>query len=94
MKGIDISNHQPSVDFNALKNSVEIVIMKATEGITYLDSKLGSHYQGAKAAGFPVGFYHFMSEKTSPSEQATFFYNAIKDKQFEIIPLLDIETNS
>jgi GH25 family lysozyme M1 (1,4-beta-N-acetylmuramidase) len=94
MKGIDISNHQPSVDFNALKNSVEVVIMKATEGITYLDSKLGEHYQGAKAAGFPVGFYHFMSEGTSPSEQAVAFYNAIKDKQYEILPCLDIETNN
>lgn len=94
LKGIDISNYQPSVDFNALKNSVQVVIMKATEGTTYLDPKLESHYQGAKAAGFPVGFYHFMSEKTSPSEQATFFYNAIKDKQFEINTVLDIETNS
>lgn len=94
IKGIDISNHQPSVDFNALKNSVQVVIMKATEGVTYKDPLLESHYQKAKAAGFPVGFYHFMSENTSPSQQAEAFYNAIKDKQYEILPCLDIETNN
>ena len=94
IKGIDISNHQQSVDFNSLKNSVQVVIMKATEGVTYKDSLLESHYQKAKAAGFPVGFYHFMSESSSPSEQAVAFYNAIKDKQYEILPCLDIETNN
>lgn len=94
LKGIDISNHQPSVDFNTLKNSVQVVIMKTTEGVSYKDALVESHYQGAKAAGFPVGFYHFMSESTSPTEQAKAFYNAIKDKQYEIIPTLDIETNS
>lgn len=94
IKGIDISNHQPSVDFNALKNSVQVVIMKATEGVTYKDPLLESHYQGAKAAGFQVGFYHFMSESSSPSQQAEAFYNAIKDKQYEILPCLDIETNN
>lgn len=94
IKGIDISNHQPSVDFNALKNSVQVVIMKATEGVTYKDPLLESHYQKAKEAGFPVGFYHFMSERTSPSGQAEAFYKAIKDKQYEILPCLDIETNN
>lgn len=94
IKGIDISNHQPSVDFNALKNSVQVVIMKATEGVTYKDPLLESHYQKAKEVGFPVGFYHFMSENTSPSQQAEAFYNAIKDKQYEILPCLDIETNN
>ncbi|ERK31835.1 GH25 family lysozyme [Clostridium intestinale] len=94
IKGIDISNHQPSVDFNSLRNSVQVVIMKATEGVTYKDPLLDSHYQKAKAVGFPVGFYHFMSESSSPSEQAVAFYNAIKDKQYEILPCLDIETNN
>ncbi len=94
IKGIDISNHQSSVNFNFLKGSVQVVIMKATEGVSYKDALVESHYQGAKAAGFPVGFYHFMSESTSPTEQAKAFYNAIKDKQYEIIPTLDIETNS
>jgi GH25 family lysozyme M1 (1,4-beta-N-acetylmuramidase) len=94
MKGIDISNHQPNIDFNALKNSVQVVIMKATEGISYVDPKLESHYQGAKSVGFPVGFYHYFSEKTSPSQQAEEFYAAIKNKQYEIIPVLDVEDNN
>jgi len=47
LKGIDISNYQVNVDFNALKNSIQVVIIKATEGVSFIDPKLESHYQGA-----------------------------------------------
>lgn len=43
---------------------------------------------------FNIGFYHFFSERTSPTRQAEDFYNAIKDKEYNIIPVLDVETNT
>ena len=95
LKGIDVSMHNGNINFNAVKNNdINVVIAKATEGVNYIDPFLGQHYNGAKAAGINIGFYHFMSEKTSPTQQATDFWNAIKDKQFNIIPALDIETNN
>ncbi|MCC5425818.1 GH25 family lysozyme [Clostridium botulinum] len=94
-KGIDISMHNGTVNFSAVKSSgCNIVIIKATEGVDYVDPCLNQHYNGAKAQGLNIGFYHFMSEKTSPTQQAIDFWNAIKGKQFNIIPTLDIETNN
>ncbi|MBO0571840.1 GH25 family lysozyme [Clostridium botulinum] len=94
-KGIDISMHNGTVNFSAVKSSgCNIVIIKATEGVDYVDPYLNQHYNGAKAQGLNIGFYHFMSEKTSPTQQAVDFWNTIKGKQFNIIPTLDIETNN
>ncbi|MGO5075693.1 GH25 family lysozyme [Clostridium sporogenes] len=95
MKGIDISMHNGSINFSAVKSSgCNIVIIKATEGVDYVDPYLNQHYNGAKGQSMNIGFYHFMSEKTDPSQQAVDFWNAIKDKQFNVIPVLDIETNN
>ncbi|NFF69474.1 glycosyl hydrolase [Clostridium sporogenes] len=94
-KGIDISMHNGTINFSAVKASgCNIAIIKATEGVDYVDPYLNQHYNGAKAVGMNIGFYHFMSEKTDPSQQAVDFWNAIKGKQFNIIPTLDIETNN
>ena len=95
MKGIDISTHNGSIDFNAVKNSgVEVVIIKATEGVDFVDSMVNQHYIGAKSVGLNIGFYHFMSEKTDPYRQAEDFYNCIKDKSYNCLPTLDIEVNN
>ena len=94
MKGIDISNNNEVYDFSQLSsNGIKVIIIKATEGVDYVDNKLESNYQGAIGRGLHIGFYHFMSEKTSPTRQAEDFYSAIKDKQYDIIPILDIENN-
>lgn len=95
LKGIDISMHNGTIDFNKVKsNGISIVIIKATEGVNYIDPYLIQHYNGAKAAGLNIGFYHFMSEKTNPFQQAIDFWNSIKDKEFNVLPCLDIETNN
>ncbi|WP_080292231.1 GH25 family lysozyme [Clostridium botulinum] len=95
MRGIDISMHNNNINFAQVKNAgINVVIIKATEGVEYVDPFLNQHYQGAKAQNLNIGFYHFMSEKTSPSQQAVDFWNAIKGKQFNVIPCLDIETNN
>nr|WP_243150685.1 GH25 family lysozyme [Clostridium sporogenes] len=87
--------HNGSINFGAVKSGgISVVIIKATEGVQYVDPLLGQHYNSAKAAGLNIGFYHFMSEKTDPTQQAIDFWNSIKDKQFNVIPVLDIETNN
>ena len=95
MKGIDISSHNGNINFEAVKNSgVEVVIIKATEGVDFIDRMVNQHYIGAKNAGLNIGFYHFMSEKTDPCRQAEDFYNCIKDKSYNVLPCLDIEVNN
>lgn len=94
LKGIDISMHNGTIDFNKFKeNGFDVVIIKATEGVNFIDPNLNKLYEGASKVATNIGFYHFMSEKTSPSQQAIDFWNAIKDKKFNVLPCLDIETN-
>lgn len=91
--GIDISNCDGEIDFKKLKStSVKNIIIKATEGVNFIDNKLEENYKNSKDL-FKIGFYHFFSEKTSPKLQAKDFYTAIKEKKFDISPVLDIETN-
>ena len=95
MKGIDVSMHNGNVDYSKVKSSgIEVVIIKATEGVDYVDPCLEKNYTNSKQNGLNIGFYHFMSEKTNPTRQADDFYNAIKDKEYNVIPVLDIETNN
>ena len=94
LKGIDISNNNSISNLGATRaEGYEVCIIKATEGVNWIDPKLNDNYNAAKAAGFKIGFYAFMSEKTSPTQQAIDFYNVIKDKQYEVSPCLDIENN-
>ncbi|WP_290369860.1 GH25 family lysozyme, partial [Clostridium neonatale] len=93
-KGIDVSNNNGNIDFNKVKASgVECVYIKATEGTTYKDKCLDTNYSNAKSVGLKIGFYHFLVGTSSPETQATNFYNSIKDKSNDLIPMLDIETN-
>lgn len=94
MKGIDISMHNGSINFNSVKNNgIEAIIIKATEGVDYIDPNFETYYSQSHNMGFHIGFYHFMSEKTDPTKQAEDFYNAINGKEYDIIPVLDIEIN-
>ncbi|WP_085829416.1 GH25 family lysozyme [Clostridium massiliodielmoense] len=93
INGIDISNWQSGIDYNRLKKYTEVVIIKATEGVDFIDKRFISHYNGCKEAGLKLGFYHFFSDKSNPSEQARDFWNAIKTKKMDTIPVLDVETS-
>ena len=94
IKGVDISNWQPNVNYRALKNAgVEIVIMKASESNYYKDKYLEQHYKGCKALGIKVGFYHFFRCDKNATEQARFFVNCISGKSFDVKLVLDIETD-
>lgn len=94
MKGIDISNNNGNINFNKVKlDGVDIAYIKATEGTTFKDGYLDTNYSNARCAGLKTGFYHFLVGTSAPETQATNFYNTIKDKTNDIIPMLDIETN-
>jgi GH25 family lysozyme M1 (1,4-beta-N-acetylmuramidase) len=91
MKGIDIYSGQGTVDFSQVKASgVEIVYIKATEGLTYTDSTLNSYYSEAKAAGLKVGFYHYLRDNP-PSSEAQHFLDATEGLQVDCIYMIDVE---
>lgn len=57
---VDLSHHNAIVDFPALKGAGVVgVILKATEGTTYIDKTFRRRREAARAAGLLTGAYHF-----------------------------------
>ena len=93
-KGIDISNHNGYVDFNAVKNAgIKAVYMKACESDYFIDQYVDENSKNAKAAGLKVGYYHYLTGTSSPEAQARLFYDCIKDKPNDLKPCVDVEVS-
>lgn len=71
--GIDVSEFQHQVDWNAVKEAgVEYVILRVgfrgySTGAVKADARALANYQGAKAAGLKIGVY-FFSQAITPEE--------------------------
>ncbi len=91
-KGIDISSWQGNVNFKKVKDGgIEIVYIKATEGISYVNNYFSSSYKNAKEQGLKVGFYHFFLGGIDPKAQARHFVNTIGNREFDCRLAIDIE---
>ncbi|KAK1248933.1 hypothetical protein MKX08_007153 [Trichoderma sp. CBMAI-0020] len=75
VQGFDISHYQPTVNFaKAYSDGARFVIIKATEGTTYIDPSFSDHYTQATKAGFIRGGYHFAQPASSSgAAQANYF---------------------
>ena len=61
IKGIDISRYQGNPDFRRVKAAgIHYVMLKATEGVNYIDPCFKANAAAATAAGMPIGVYHFL----------------------------------
>lgn len=95
MNGIDISNHQSTMDLSAVlsKTATDIVICKATEGISFIDKYLTGFVKVAMAKGCLIGIYHFARpEKNTAKAEAEFFYRYFKPYAGKAVPILDWES--
>lgn len=88
LKGIDISNNQKGFSLDTIKP--DFVIVKATEGLNFVDKCCDSFVQDAIKLGIPWGFYHFARSKDAVKE-ATYFYEQTKNYVGKGIPVLDFE---
>ncbi len=88
MNGIDISNWQQ--DINAGAVPADFVIVKATQGTTYVSPSCDRQYQQAKAAGKLLGVYHYASGGGAIAE-ADFFLKNIGGYLKEALLVLDWE---
>ena len=94
--GIDISNHQGSMDLaKVLKQTkTDFVICKATEGLKFVDKFCDKFMVIAQDAGKQVGFYHFARpEWNSAKAEADFFLRQTKGYFGKGIPVLDWESS-
>lgn len=92
MKGIDISNWQKNLDLT--KINYDFVIVKATEGINFVDAYCDKFIQTAKKMGKLWGFYHFARPTNDAVTEAEFFVKNCQNYFGEGIPVLDWEAEN
>jgi len=95
MRGIDVSNHQGTVDWPAVgASTVEFAFLKATEGVSFRDAFYKANRAGAKRAGLAVGAYHFGRPGGADGRrEADFFLEVAQPKPGELRPVLDLEAS-
>lgn len=59
LSGIDVSNLQAAIDWPRVPAEVEVVMVKATEGVGYADAWAPANAKGVRGSGRLVGWYHF-----------------------------------
>ena len=92
MNGIDISNWQSDLDLSKIK--CDFVIVKATEGVGFVDKSCDKFFQQGLKLGKKLGFYHFARPELNDAvKEAEFFYNNTKNYFGKAIPVLDWESS-
>ncbi len=94
--GVDLSEHNPNIDFTKLKNNgIDFVILRAGYGklISQKDKLFENYYNKAKQAGLKIGCYWYCYAETQQEllVECQVFLEMIKNKQFEYPVFLDIE---
>lgn len=97
IRGIDISHHQGSIDWEKLQTAmigdepVRFVFIKATEGKSLLDENFNSNFYNAREYGFIRGAYHYFKPKVPAQLQAEYFLKQVHLEEGDLPPVLDIE---
>lgn len=97
IRGIDISHHQGKIDWDKLRNAmikgtpIRFVLIKATEGTTYIDENFSENFYQARENGFIRGAYHFWSNRSSAKAQAYYFLSKVQLEPGDLPPILDVE---
>lgn len=88
MNGIDISSHQTGIDLS--KVPCDFVIIKATQGTSYVNPDFKRAIDQAISLGKCVGVYHYIDGQGASAEMEHFI-NTVKPYLKNAIPCLDWE---
>lgn len=92
--GIDAARYQGRIDWEQARQAgVAFAWLKATEGGDRVDPGFAANAGPARAAGVPVGAYHFYYFCRSPEDQAKWFIRNVPKRRGDLPPVLDIEWN-
>lgn len=91
LNGVDIASYQSNINPAKLVTS-DFVIVKFTQGTTYLNPYADRQYSMAKAAGKLLGAYHYAEGKSATAE-AQYFVNHLGSRIGECVLALDWEGN-
>lgn len=92
IRGIDISAHQKSIDWEEVKkNNFQFIFIKATEGMDFKDKYFNENWISAKRTGIKTGAYHFFTFGSTGKEQAMNFIDSVPKDNDSLPPVIDIE---
>lgn len=75
----------------ATQSGVDVIMVKATQGTSYVNPYCDIDYQAAKKKGKLLGFYHYCSGGNAKAE-AQYFYKNTKNYIGEAVPAVDWES--
>lgn len=92
--GLDAARYQGPIDWQAASRAgIRFAWLKATEGGDMVDPEFAGNVAGARAAGVPVGAYHFYYFCRPAHEQAAWFIENVPRARGDLPPILDMEWN-
>ncbi len=95
--GIDVSSYQQKIKWELVEemedNGVHIsfAFIKATEGVTLVDSYFQRNWRESQKNGIIRGAYHYFKPKKSGLWQARFFLQTVNLEPGDLPPVLDVE---
>ena len=89
LNGVDIASYQSGIN-PARLSTTDFVIVKFTQGTSYLNPYADRQYSEAKAAGKLLGAYHYAEGKDVKAE-AQYFVNCLGSRVGECVLALDWE---
>lgn len=91
LAGIDVSHHQGVIDWGKVAGAGQaFMVAKASQGISFRDSRFAANVAGARAAGMLVGSYHF-ANGSAVAREASNYVQAIAGRQAGEVLVLDFE---
>lgn len=91
--GIDVSHHNNIESWATLQGSeVRFVILKATDGVDYLDASFADRFSSLANTDLIRGAYHFYETNDDPVQQADWFICNAPLGPGDLPPIVDIES--
>lgn len=91
--GIDISHYQGKIDWLKLptQRNIDFVIIKATQGNTWVDGEYRHNWQQAQNTPLLIGVYHYLDTRIDGTAQAEHFIKTTQGQFGDFSPVVDIE---
>lgn len=90
--GFDISHFNGEVDWSKVADTKKrFVVLKATEGIDWVDPTFNTHWVAAKKAGLVRGAYHFFVSHDDPAQEAEWYIKNVALEKGDLPPIVDVE---
>lgn len=91
--GIDVSEHQPLIDWKRVKPYIDFAILRASHGVQSRDKSFENHYSAARGMQIPLGAYHYYyyGDPNRFAEETQNFLRQISGKHLPMGVYLDLE---